>query len=160
MILAMPRPLAPPVFDAAAAYPQVAAARDALAAGDWPAMRTLVDAPRRHRLETSDRNSGEEGNSIVLGGVCINKNDNVPANMLRSLPQGCALAFFVIKNHPGTFRPGHFRGAVRGVPVNNKQFISIRPAPLYHLFKGVFLIKGRNDDGNLHQTLLSAQTTI
>ncbi|MFF5217668.1 hypothetical protein [Micromonospora sp. NPDC000442] len=44
----MPRPLAPPVLDTAAAYPQVAAARDALAAGDWPALRTLVDAQDAH----------------------------------------------------------------------------------------------------------------
>ncbi|WBB54468.1 hypothetical protein [Verrucosispora sp. WMMD573] len=53
----MPRPLAPPVFDTAAAYPQVAAARDALAAGDWPAMRAVVDAQDAH------------GRTVLVGGV-------------------------------------------------------------------------------------------
>ncbi|WP_092382056.1 tetratricopeptide repeat protein [Micromonospora phaseoli] len=44
----MPASLAPPVFDAAAAYPQVAAARGALAAGDWPALRALVEEQDAH----------------------------------------------------------------------------------------------------------------
>lgn len=57
MILAMPAPLPPPVFDAAAAYPQVAAARGALAAGDWPALRALVDAQDAH------------GRTVLVGAV-------------------------------------------------------------------------------------------
>ncbi|MGC5052811.1 hypothetical protein ACLQ2S_15310 [Micromonospora sp. DT48] len=48
----MPAPPAPPVLDAAAAYPQVAAARGALAAGDWPALRTLVEDQDAHGRTT------------------------------------------------------------------------------------------------------------
>ncbi len=48
MILAVPAPLPPVTFDVAAAYPQVAAGRDALAAGDWPTLRALVDAQDAH----------------------------------------------------------------------------------------------------------------
>ncbi|MDG4796294.1 hypothetical protein [Micromonospora sp. WMMD1082] len=44
----MPAPLPPPVFDAAVAYPQVATGRGALAAGDWAALRALVDAQDAH----------------------------------------------------------------------------------------------------------------
>ncbi|WP_433386906.1 hypothetical protein [Micromonospora sp. KLBMP9576] len=44
----MPAPLAPPDFDAAAAYPQVSQVRAALAARDWPALRALVDGQDPH----------------------------------------------------------------------------------------------------------------
>ncbi|MFI6266185.1 hypothetical protein [Micromonospora sp. NPDC051006] len=39
----MSAPLAPPNFDPAAAYPEVAPVRDALAANDWPALRALLE---------------------------------------------------------------------------------------------------------------------
>ncbi|WBB67007.1 hypothetical protein [Micromonospora sp. WMMD812] len=38
----MPAPLAPPNFEPSAAYPEVTPVRDALAAGDWPALRALL----------------------------------------------------------------------------------------------------------------------
>ena len=44
----MPAPLPPPDFAATAAYPQVRAGLAALAAGDWPALRALVDAQEPH----------------------------------------------------------------------------------------------------------------
>ncbi|WP_433529413.1 hypothetical protein ACQPYA_24375 [Micromonospora sp. CA-263727] len=44
----MPAPLPPPEFSAAAAYPQVSAGRAALAAGDWPALRALLEEQDPH----------------------------------------------------------------------------------------------------------------
>ncbi|PZG13940.1 hypothetical protein C1I95_22665 [Micromonospora craterilacus] len=44
----MPAPLPPPDFATGAAYPQVSTARAALAAGDWSALRALVDAQDPH----------------------------------------------------------------------------------------------------------------
>lgn len=86
MIAAMPAPLPAPDFDPAAAYPEVSQLRAALAAGDWPAIRQLLDPLDWNGRTLLVRIAGEaKGIEPFLRSVMAqHPEDTVPATILAS----------------------------------------------------------------------------
>ncbi|QOC90830.1 hypothetical protein [Micromonospora craniellae] len=80
----MPAPLPPVIFDIAAAYPQVAAGRSALAAGDWPALRALVDAQDAHggTILVGEVGGAPDAEQALLGVLAEHPEDPVAGAML------------------------------------------------------------------------------